>query len=95
MLHSFHQRLVANGSIHCQGRYPWLIISGALELTSLPSVVDHAFWTSYLLCLFDAKGNQASPTQARNQLQFPKLTTHAVLDAWISGIGGFQVTIGT
>ncbi|KAI8893780.1 hypothetical protein BC833DRAFT_607256 [Globomyces pollinis-pini] len=31
---------------------------GVFELSSLPSVVDHSFWTSDLWCLFDAKAKQ-------------------------------------
>jgi hypothetical protein len=31
---------------------------GVFELTSLPSVVDHSFWSSDLWCLFDAKGKK-------------------------------------
>ena len=37
---------------------------GVFELTSLPSVVDHSFWTSDLWCLFDAKGKQESHISA-------------------------------
>ncbi|EGF79879.1 hypothetical protein BATDEDRAFT_25352 [Batrachochytrium dendrobatidis JAM81] len=37
---------------------------GVFELTSLPSVVDHAFWASDLWCLFDAKGKNSANLNA-------------------------------
>ena len=32
--------------------------------------------------------------QTRNQLHVPKTTNYAAIDAWIPGIGAFQMTVG-
>ncbi len=34
------------------------------------------------------------PNQTRNQLHVPKTTNYAAIDAWIPGIGAFQMTVG-
>ncbi len=34
------------------------------------------------------------PNQTRNQLHVPKTTKYAAFDAWIPGIGAFQMTVG-
>jgi hypothetical protein len=34
------------------------------------------------------------PNQARNKLYVPKTTNYAAIDAWIPGIGAFQMTVG-
>jgi hypothetical protein len=34
------------------------------------------------------------PSQTRNQLHVPKTTNYAAIDAWIPGIGAFQMTVG-
>jgi hypothetical protein len=34
------------------------------------------------------------PDQPRNQLHVPKTSNYAAIDAWIPGIGAFQMTVG-
>jgi hypothetical protein len=34
------------------------------------------------------------PNQTRNQLHVPKKTNYTAIDAWIPGIGAFQMTVG-
>jgi hypothetical protein len=34
------------------------------------------------------------PNQTRNQLHIPKPTNYTAIDAWIPGIGAFQMTVG-
>jgi hypothetical protein len=37
---------------------------------------------------------QVIPNQTPNQLHVPKSTNYAAIDAWIPGIGAFQMTVG-
>jgi hypothetical protein len=34
------------------------------------------------------------PNQTRNKLYVPKTTNYTAIDAWIPGIGAFQMTVG-
>jgi len=38
--------------------------------------------------------DKVEPNQTLNQLYVPKATNHPVIDAWIPGIGAFQMTVG-
>ena len=38
--------------------------------------------------------NKVEPNQTRNQLHVPKTANYTAIDAWIPGIGAFQMTVG-
>jgi hypothetical protein len=38
--------------------------------------------------------DKVEPNQTRNQLYVPKTTNYTAIDAWIPGIGAFQMTVG-
>jgi hypothetical protein len=38
--------------------------------------------------------NKVEPNQTRNQLHVPESTNYTAIDAWIPGIGAFQMTVG-
>jgi hypothetical protein len=38
--------------------------------------------------------DKVARNQTRNQLHVPKTTNYAAIDAWIPGIGAFQMTVG-